>query len=90
VGFRGLEEDVVAAAAAVVDVDDSGCLRGLPAFFFGGRPRRFLGGCAMTVSAGNNPISTDMVKAFGIESQVLPLGAIHLRRLRFCHIINSK
>ena len=37
----------------------------------------------ITVSAGNNPNSTEMAKALGMLSQVRPMGEIHLRLLRF-------
>ena len=35
-------------------------------------------------SGGSNPKSTEIAKAFGIESQDRPLGAVHFRRFRFC------
>lgn len=45
---------------------------------------RFLFVIGMGVSGGSKPISIEIAIAFGIESQDLPLGAIHLRRRRFC------
>lgn len=45
---------------------------------------RFLLATGISVSGGRRPISTDIAIAFGMESQDLPLGAIHFRRRRFC------
>ncbi len=41
-------------------------------------------GLGMGVSRGNNPKSMEIATALGMESQLLPFGAIHLRRFRFC------
>jgi len=47
---------------------------------------RFLLATGISVSGGSNPISTEIAIALGIESQDLPLGAIHFRRRRFCFV----
>jgi hypothetical protein len=59
--------------------DEAGRDPVVPPFFFLGPP------VAMIVSAGKSPRSTDMARAFGIESHDLPLfGAVHFLLLRFC------
>lgn len=50
-------------------------------FRFLGRPALDTG---MGVSGGSMPSSIDIPIAFGMESQLLPFGAIHFRRRRFC------
>ena len=43
----------------------------------------FLDEVGIGVSGGSNPSSTEMAIAFGMESQLLPVGEIHFRRRRF-------
>ena len=44
---------------------------------------RFRDEIGIGVSGGKRPSSIEIAIALGIESQLLPLGAIHFRRRRF-------
>ena len=92
--FRVVLDEVAFVVAEVGFIDD--LVDGdLAVFLAGGAVAgsavagRFLLATGISVSGGSMPISTEMAIALGIESQDLPLGAIHFRRRRFCNTENE-
>jgi len=76
-GLAGNEAAEAAAAFLAFGVALCGDVR------FRGRPALDFG---IGVSGGNIPSSMEIAMALGIESQLFPVGDIHLRRRRFCKI----